>query len=73
MATQKVYHFPKAAQEYLLDTYGLPSYSERHLKRLIQAGKYPKPFALSASRRALTKQQLDVYAAQVIAKATTAA
>lgn len=65
----RIYAYPRECQEYLREEYGLPKYSDRHLKKKIDAGTFPPPFEISPRRKALTKDQLDNYANEILARA----
>jgi hypothetical protein len=65
----KIFAYPRECQEYLREEYGIRSYSDRHLKKMIDARIFPTPFEISPRRKGLTQEQLDTYAAEIIARA----
>jgi hypothetical protein len=68
MAT-RVHAFPHGSQTYLRDRYGFPPYSTRHLGKLVAQGRFPRPFEITPRRKANTEDELDRYAAGVLARA----
>src|SRR6516164_8940437 len=53
--------FPHEAQRYLREKYGIPPYSNRHVKLLVKQGRYPRPIEISPRRQANSQSQLDRY------------
>jgi hypothetical protein len=51
--------YPDEYQTYLLHTYGVPAYHPKHLKRLEDAGKRPKPTSFSPRRKGIARSKAD--------------
>jgi hypothetical protein len=66
----RIFAYPRECQEYLRERYGIRSYSDRHLKKMIDARTFPEPFEVSPRRKALTQEQLDLYASEILSRAS---
>jgi hypothetical protein len=70
--SKRVVSFPDGAQDYLSEKYGLPRYSNRHLRVLVLQGRYPAPNVIVSERKkAVTTDLLDEHAERLISGVST--